>query len=49
MLLRNKINRPVHLQCDCAVDDGKAEHSNPAEQNAPESTRFEVQDEDLQT
>lgn len=39
---------PVHLQSDCAVDDGEAEHSDPAEQNTPERTRLEVHDEDLQ-
>lgn len=39
---------PVHLQCDGAVDDGEAEHSNPAEQNTPERARLEVHDEDLQ-
>lgn len=43
------MNQPVHLQCDCAVDDREAEHPDPAEQNTPESTRLEVQDEDLQT
>lgn len=41
-------NRPVHFQRDGAVDDGEAEHSDPAEQNTPERTRFEVHDEDLQ-
>lgn len=39
---------PVHLQCDCAVDDGEAEHSDPAEQNTPERTRLKVHDENLQ-
>lgn len=40
---------PVHFQRDGAVDDGEAEHPDPAQQNAPERTRPEVHDEDLQT
>lgn len=40
---------PVHFQCDGAVDDGEAEHPDPAQQNAPERTRPKVHDEDLQT
>lgn len=40
-------NLPVHLQGDYAIDDGEAEHSDPAEQNAPEGARPEVHDEDL--
>lgn len=40
-------NLPVHLQSDGPVDDGEAEHPDPAEQNTPEGTRLEVHDEHL--
>lgn len=46
--MRNIQPLPVHLQCDGAVDDGEAEHPDPAEQDAPEGARLEVQDENLQ-
>lgn len=42
-------NLPVHFQSDCPVDDGEAEHSDPAEQNTPERTRLKVHYEHLQT
>lgn len=42
------MNPPVHLQSDGAVDDGEAEHADPAQQDAPEGARLEVHDEDLQ-
>jgi len=39
---------PVHLQSDRPVDDGEAEHSDPAHQDTPEGARLEVHDEHLQ-
>lgn len=42
------MNLPVHLQHDSAVDDGEAEHPDPAQQDAPEGAGPEVHDEDLQ-
>lgn len=41
-------NLPVHLKCDCAVDNGETKHSHPAEQDAPEGAWPEVHDKDLQ-
>lgn len=43
-----EINLPVHLQHDSAIDDGEAEHPDPAQQDAPEGAGPEVHDEDLQ-
>lgn len=42
-----EMNLPVHLQHDCAVDDGEAKHPDPAQQDAPEGAGLEVHDEDL--
>lgn len=38
---------PVQLEGDGAVDDGEAEHAHPAQDDAAEDARLEVQDEHL--
>lgn len=49
MCLTLKAVVPVHFQRDGSVDDGEAEHPDPAQQDAPERAGLEVHDENLRT